>query len=937
MAESEILVRLCNKTDTRINWETNNPILKCGEIGYDTDTKQIKIGDGINTWSNLDYIPLSSDLILSKEASGTNIYTENGAQNVSPIDLKIYGNSQQTVNKGKNLIPYPYAESTKETNGITFTVNTDGSIIANGTATGNLAQLFLISTSNKVFIENKTYFLSGCPADGSTTTYYLEALLYKSDGTYESKQDIGNGIALDLRNGDYESIALKIVIQTGTTVSNISFSPQLEIGTAATTYEKYSTTPSIYLPSEIQSIGKLVTSKTSPYYGKYDVAITIPSKNIVSYPYNNMSYSGSSEGITWTINNDGTIIMNGTATKNVAWEIEKNIILKKGITYSFSGTKGKGSSSSYSYSIKGIRLDNNEKYNIYYNDSYKAFTPPSDIMVSIMFMFYSGYTANNFIIKPQIEIGSEITEYEPGINITKHIYLNEPLRKIDDYADYVDWGNQEVVRQIGISTINFSFYKYESNIKGLYLKAIINNTLPNTLSCMSNKIKSFAAFPGGADTNRLLVASRTFYYFVSAEESEQQDYIDKMQNVIICYPLETPTIENIENIDIKTSISDNLNIFVQSDIQPSNIYVKYYTKQYQDIANHIANIKNSKIDEYTFHNTLSNYQTKLTFDSTPTSSSTNPVTSGGIKTALDSKLNRTELYEARLKWGGKDISGDVSPISAAAGDQFRANRLAFLDKQYFDIEYSNDAGETWTGYEITQDEINNLIINNYSNFQIGGPNITKGSTNDMLRITITAPMNILYCQIKKILVRVSTHGAAGSYMKIEAAKIGTETEFAAIPNMASQINVSGWSGWNELNGNITFGGSNGQTNNYRKLRLTFGCTGVNTNYTSILTILGLRIFAPTYWSAPSDLAKTDHLYAIDNSGIATFPNDIKIKGSLTLGIQSSLPVASSTNRGKIIIIESKEEGDTLYVCLKGINNTYYWQALPKANDTISIE
>lgn len=38
----------------------------------------------------------------------------------------------------------------------------------------------------------------------------------------------------------------------------------------------------------------------------------------------------------------------------------------------------------------------------------------------------------------------------------------------------------------------------------------------------------------------------------------------------------------------------------------------------------------------TAHQDLSGYQTKLTFDTTPTANSTNPVTSGGIKTAIDS-------------------------------------------------------------------------------------------------------------------------------------------------------------------------------------------------------------------------------------------------------------------------------------------------------------
>lgn len=40
--------------------------------------------------------------------------------------------------------------------------------------------------------------------------------------------------------------------------------------------------------------------------------------------------------------------------------------------------------------------------------------------------------------------------YEPYIGETKHIYLNEPLRKVGEYADYIDFKNQKVMRQIEV-------------------------------------------------------------------------------------------------------------------------------------------------------------------------------------------------------------------------------------------------------------------------------------------------------------------------------------------------------------------------------------------------------------------------------------------------------------------------------------------------------
>lgn len=41
---------------TAAQWTTNNPVLLPGEVGYETDTGKIKIGDAVGTaWTSLDY------------------------------------------------------------------------------------------------------------------------------------------------------------------------------------------------------------------------------------------------------------------------------------------------------------------------------------------------------------------------------------------------------------------------------------------------------------------------------------------------------------------------------------------------------------------------------------------------------------------------------------------------------------------------------------------------------------------------------------------------------------------------------------------------------------------------------------------------------------------------------------------------------------------
>ena len=62
MAEKTINARIQCKIDTAENWKTNNPVLLVGELGIESDTNLIKVGDGTTSWTSLpylQYLPLS--------------------------------------------------------------------------------------------------------------------------------------------------------------------------------------------------------------------------------------------------------------------------------------------------------------------------------------------------------------------------------------------------------------------------------------------------------------------------------------------------------------------------------------------------------------------------------------------------------------------------------------------------------------------------------------------------------------------------------------------------------------------------------------------------------------------------------------------------------------------------------------------------------------
>ena len=48
--------RIQLRRDTASAWTTANTVLNAGELGLETDTSKIKVGDGTNSWQNLSYI-----------------------------------------------------------------------------------------------------------------------------------------------------------------------------------------------------------------------------------------------------------------------------------------------------------------------------------------------------------------------------------------------------------------------------------------------------------------------------------------------------------------------------------------------------------------------------------------------------------------------------------------------------------------------------------------------------------------------------------------------------------------------------------------------------------------------------------------------------------------------------------------------------------------
>tara|TARA_R110002126_G_scaffold6532_3_gene33690 strand:+ start:6752 stop:8596 length:1845 start_codon:yes stop_codon:yes gene_type:complete len=101
------------RRDTAANWTSANPTLAQGELGYETDTDKMKIGDGATAWATLPYFIAGgialADLSAAVAAAGTANLTYNNTTGVftyTPPDLTSYATATSTTaftNKSGNI------------------------------------------------------------------------------------------------------------------------------------------------------------------------------------------------------------------------------------------------------------------------------------------------------------------------------------------------------------------------------------------------------------------------------------------------------------------------------------------------------------------------------------------------------------------------------------------------------------------------------------------------------------------------------------------------------------------------------------------------------------------------------------------------------------------------------------------------------------------
>ncbi len=515
-----------------------------------------------------------------KNISGNGNVTIEDAIKRNLKDYKIYGNTYQNSTSGKNLFDKDTTNVLNayfDSSHINITADTTNKVIylpCKPSTTYSITQ-GASSLSNHLLQIGTT----NTKPEIGTTTYSFED--HRNDLTFTYiTSSTAKYIIIRLRNGDY-------------TDSTYMSTVQLEEGSSATSYEPYTggqPSPNPDYPQEIVSCGdrtKNLFDKNNAniingyiqgntgkiILGNSDLIAYIKCKPNTQYSFQRMQIR----------DNKGRLRIGTTQTIPIADMAVENFYYKGNSEYSTN-------------KLDGYTTGANAEYLLFY------------------FSQISGMSQNEIdtiLSSIQIEENSIATSHEPygykiPINVNNsitNIYLEEPLRKIDGYNDYIDFANGKIVRKIKEIILDGSLSNNFNNptINNNTIRFDIQNILLGSLRSNQNKIicDKFISLYGNNNDYEHIRNTNTSYNNVlivyinkiRLNLYTREEFINWLSSnpVTVYYVLATPTEEDIELPNINLIEGKNI-ITIGTDVQ-GVFETEYYSKEIIDISNYKYNLR----------------------------------------------------------------------------------------------------------------------------------------------------------------------------------------------------------------------------------------------------------------------------------------------------------------------------------------------------------
>lgn len=335
--------------------------------------------------------------------------------------LKVFGKSEQKTTRGIQLLDMSDAKGRENAEGVDYTVLQDGSVSRKGTATGTSGNAWLLGNYNitpsddNVIITlepEQNYYVKDCELftskDGAPKFVFGQV--------YIASEEYPDGFRVTgVRNPEQEK---------GKTYNDIIY-PIVAKSSDAVDWEPYTggkPSPSPEYPQEIKIPGSDGSLEVR-VFGVQLIAKTYASATI--------------NGITYTVNDDGSVTANGKATSNSFFLLS---MLPKANDVFLSGGKSESISIVYTNMVNkgykdvgnGIYIPNQFDYEKY---------PNSRIQIQIT----EGTTVTNEIIRPMLNAGSTALPWEPYKlqSLTLSTPNGLPGIPVDSGGNYTDESGQQ--------------------------------------------------------------------------------------------------------------------------------------------------------------------------------------------------------------------------------------------------------------------------------------------------------------------------------------------------------------------------------------------------------------------------------------------------------------------------------------------------------------
>ena len=497
---------------------------------------------------------------------------------------------------------------TKSQGGATVTNNGDGSFTISGS--GNLSTTFYnsyVMTHEEIvrLFKPGNITLNG----GIDKGMYFELQFTGSVGNLNLRTGSVN-LTDEMLNDPTNKITFVIYGNTGATITPATIKPMLyQDGDG--TFEPFTggiASPNPEYPQEPNFVGDYNEGTQ-----KYDIDFVTSGKNLLNNEANTFSF----KGVTFTINKDKSILLSGTATETIYWndgKLSANLYNDK--IYTLSGCPSGGGLNKYYMYLY------NESFSL--NDTGNGVTNMSKVTKKVVFgiAILSGVNVNGLVFKPQLEIGTTATDYQPyqGFETTA-LQLNQPLRALPNgVKDTIE--NCVVTRRVGEITYDGSeaWVKMNGSDSNNWLYA--RNQAQNKTEGLCDLLlhKSYAVINQGAELDN--VGFNTDYYkgtlYLNVgyymEQAGLTNTVDNLKTwlqsnpITVFYELATPTTEQI-TLPTLPSWYPYTNALVGTELQPS--FVEWYIKIAGVNQNDLTVIKEDISQLQTETTQLNNDVTKL--------------------------------------------------------------------------------------------------------------------------------------------------------------------------------------------------------------------------------------------------------------------------------------------------------------------------------------